>query len=214
MPARLTLALVLAFAPGLYAQTFRVVSAATFDGSALAPGMIVTAFGSQISGTATAGYTVTVRDSAGVEASAVLFSVADGQISFLIPPAAVLGNATLTLRREGTVLGSSVARIAAVAPGIFTANASGAGAPAGLLLTVAADGSQSTIELFQTAGRGEAASGNRFLPRPFTVIEGQMHLVLFGTGLSGWRSAVTATVGGKPVNVGAALALSAYPGLD
>src|SRR5262245_9564900 len=97
-------ALLLTSATYTSAQTLSVVSAASYDGAALAPGMIATAFGSQITGAATTGYTVEVRDSAMTAAAAVL-SIANGQISFVVPPTITQGMATVTVQRNGSPLG-------------------------------------------------------------------------------------------------------------
>src|SRR5215831_20077396 len=79
----------------LRAQTFGVVSAATFDsGGPLAPEMIATGFSAAITAPLTlagrlplpstlAGYSITIRDNGGAEVAAPLFSIANGQISFL-----------------------------------------------------------------------------------------------------------------------------------
>jgi len=203
----------------LRAQTLSVVSAASFErGGPLAPDMIVSGFSPAITAPLTvaglplpptlAGYSVLVRDSAGREVPALLFSIANGQINFVVPGEAAPGNATVTLRRQEAALGTAAVRLASVAPGIFTANSSGSGAPAALSLTVGADGSRSVAELFQSA------VGGGYLPRPFATDAGQLYLLLFGTGIRGWRAGVTATIGGKPVPVAAAVAQGEFVGLD
>ena len=97
--------------------------------------------------------------------------------------------------------------ITQAAPGLFTANASGSGVPAGLALTVADDGTRTITELFQSA------TGGGFLPRPLSF-SSPIYLMLFGTGIRGSRGEVTATIGGRPVTVAAAVAQGSFAGLD
>ncbi|MGH6961460.1 MAG: kelch repeat-containing protein, partial [Dongiaceae bacterium] len=198
-----------------------VVSAATFErDAALAAEMIASGFTSAIGPVSAAaagsplpfelaGFSIAVRDSAGAERTAGLIAVANGQVNFVLPSGVAAGAATITLRSGGRAVASGTARIAAVAPGLFTANASGRGAPAGLLLSVWPDGSRATQELFV------AGSGGGFLPQPFdAAAEPESFLLLFGTGLRGFRSRVTATVGGQTVPVLAAVVQGTFAGLD
>ncbi len=189
----LAAAALLAGAGAAAGQPLSVVSAASYD-PALAPGMIATAFSSAIA--AGGAYTIAVGG-----AAATVFGVAAGQISFLIPAETAPGEAIVTLAEQGRPLASATVRIAPVAPGVFTANASGGGAPAGFVFENGA-----TAELF-------APAGGVFLPRPFRLTAGQ-YLLLFGTGIRGWRSAVTATFGGRNVPVAAAVPQGTFAGLD
>lgn len=215
------LAVLLLAAPSLPAQTaaFPLVSAASFQrDAALAPEMIVTGFSTAITAppvsagamlqATLAGFSVDVRDSAGVDRSAPLFSVAPGQISFLVPAGTAPGAAAVSLRTGDRVAATTVARVAGISPGLFTANASGSGAPAGFALLVAADGTRAQTELFQ------AAIGGGYLARPVPRGAAQIYLTLFGTGLRGSRGTVTATLAGKPVPVAAAVAHGTFAGLD
>lgn len=213
-------AITLAGVSCLWTQTFPVVSAASLEpGGALAPDMIATGFSAAITApviavaspplpSTLAGYSVAIRDIRGSDTPASLFSVANGQISFIIPGSAAQGNATVTLRDQERVLATGSVRIVSVAPGLFSANASGSGVPAGLVLTVDAGGARTTSELFQSA------VGGGFLPRPFPWNAGQAYLLLFGTGIRGWRDGVAATIAGKPVPVAAAVAQGIFAGLD
>ncbi|MGH9674344.1 MAG: hypothetical protein ACRD44_14275, partial [Bryobacteraceae bacterium] len=184
------LALILA----LHSQALSVVSAASYVPGTVAPEMIATAFSTAI--TAQGGYSITVND-----AAVTVFGQAAGQISFLVPSGLTPGDVTVTLREQDRVLATTVVRSAAVSPGIFTANASGAGAPAAL---VNDNGAISPLFV--------AAAGGGFLPRPFQP--GPVYLLLFGTGIRGWRGEVTATIGGRPAPVAAAVAQGEFAGLD
>ena len=189
-------------------SSFTVVSAASYQrDAALAAEMIATGFSAAIVAPL-AGYSVSVRDAAGAERAAPLFGVASGQISFLVPGGTAQGDAAITLRSGDRVLGVASVRIATVSPGVFTANASGAGAPAAFALMVSPDGARTNLELFQSA------TGGGFLPRPFSIGADQVYLLLFGTGLRGWRTAATAVVGGKTVPVAGPVAQGMFDGLD
>ncbi len=212
----------LLFGLSLQAQTvpLTAVSAASYAPEApLAPEMIAAAFTTAITTplaaasstplpTTLSGHSVVLRDSAGVERVAGLFAIAPGQVNFLTPAGLAPGSVTVTLRSGDRAVAAGTARVAAVSPGTFSANANGRGAPAGLAQMVGG-GSSSVSELFQDSGRG------LYLPRPIPAVEGaQQYLILFGTGIRGWRTAVTAAVGGQSVPVAAAVAQGTFVGLD
>jgi uncharacterized protein (TIGR03437 family) len=187
-----------------------VVSSATYEpGGAVAPDMIAAAFTSAIS-SATATYSVSIRDSAGSARPASVLAVAAGQINFLVPAGTAIGTATVTLSRDGQVVASGAVPVAAIAPGIYTANASGRGAPAGLLLKVDAAGNRSFSNLFLADSKG------RFMANPFdpSVAGSQFYLVLFGTGWRGHRGGVSATIGSVALPVLGAAGQGQYLGLD
>lgn len=168
------------------------VSAASFRGPSLAVESIAAAFGSDLSGATLAAtsrplpttlgdVSLRVRDSAGVERLAPLFSVGPTQINFQIPSGISTGAATLTLLKDGASVSASAAPITSVAPGIFTANSNGEGVPAGFIVRVKPDNTQ-TIEPIATFN----AAQRRFAPTPIDLgsESEQVILVLFGTG---WR---------------------------
>lgn len=204
------------------------VSAASFSGPTLAPETIVAAFGNGLATdtaaatglplpTTLATTTVKVKDSTGIERAAPLFFVSPQQINYLIPAETAVGLASVTIEvlRDGfrfSVLGNAL-NIVRAAPGLFTANANGSGAPAAVVLRFKADGTQSTesVAQFDTAQ-------NRFVPRPIEVgaESDRVFLILFGTGLrgAGPTEAVTAQVSGLPLEVLFSGALSGFAGLD
>jgi uncharacterized protein (TIGR03437 family) len=97
-------------------------------------------------------------------------------------------------------LAVGTAQIASVAPGLFTANADGKGVPAGYVLRIRADNSQSIEPL----SRFDAAQ-NRFVPVPIDLgpATDQVYAILFGTGAR-FRSALSAVsvrVGGENATV-------------
>ncbi len=200
------------------------VSAASFTGGLLASDSIASAFGAALATTTQAaaglplpttlaGTTVKVRDSVGVERSSSLFFVSPEQINFLIPAGTAVGAANITVTNGlgGTATGTI--SIAAVAPGLFTANSNGVGVAAAVALRIRADGSQS----FEPVSRFDAAL-NRYVSVPVALgpATDQIFLLFYGTGLRN-RSAlsgVTATIGGTNSEVSFAGAQPDFVGLD
>jgi uncharacterized protein (TIGR03437 family) len=201
-----------------------VLSAASFArGGSIAPDSIVTGFTTAIPDTSAAapgatlpvtlgGYSVSVRDSAGMSRDAGLISVARGQISFVIPAGTAQGAATFTLRRGDATAASGTATIARVAPALFTANATGDGPPAGYVIQIARDGSRVRDNLFETL-----PGQTKFEARPFDLEweERDYYLELYGTGIRGAAaSSVRASISGVSIPVLAAQAQGGYAGLD
>lgn len=205
-------------------QSVASVSAASYNGVVLASEQITAAFGSALA-TATeaatslplpttlAGSTVSVRDSAGSERPASLFFVSPTQVNYELPPDIAPGVATVTVTTSNGTISRGSVQIAAVSPGLFTADASGSGFPAALVQRVRADGTQS----FEPVARFDQAT-NRFVPvqiDPGPVTD-QIFLILFGTGLR-HRSNLTnvfALIGGVNAEVLFAGAQGSLIGLD
>ncbi len=207
------------------------VSAASFNGEALAPDEMVAAFGAGMATgvqagvdsspepgvqlpTTLLGTTVKVTDSAGTERAAPLFFVSPSQINYLIPADTALGTATVTVTSGDGTLSVGTARIERVAPGIFTANGDAAGVPAALALRYNANGALQSVESvfqFDQAQR-------RFVPRPLSLGEAtdQVFLILYGAGLRHRQSlsTVSARIGGVTAPVAYAGAQSDFAGLD
>jgi len=200
------------------------VSAASYIASPIATEAIVSAFGSGLA-TATmaasttplpvtlAGTSVKVRDSAGVERSAPLFFVSPAQVNYLIPTGTVKGAATVTITSGDSAVSAGVTTIAAVAPGLFTADASGRGLAAALALRVKPDGSQQ----FEPVAQFDPAQ-NKFVAVPIDLAPetGQVFLILYCTGLR-YRSALSAVkvrIGDVDSQVTFAGAQDEFVGLD
>jgi uncharacterized protein (TIGR03437 family) len=200
------------------------VSAASYSAVPLAPAAIIAAFGTNLATATTsanatplplalAGTTVTVRDSAGAERAAPLFFVSPTQINYQMPPASAPGPATVTVVTQTGVVSQSTVNLAAVAPGLFSANASGQGAAAALALRVKADGTQS----FEPIARFDAVQ-QRFVALPLDLgpASEQVFLIAFGTG---WRNrtslnAVAANLGVVTAPVSFAGAQGGLVGVD
>lgn len=181
-------------------------SAASYGNTRFASEQIVSAFGAGLA-TATqaatstplpttlAGTTVRARDSVGTERLAPLFFVSPGQINYQLPEGTANGNATITVTSGDGSLSGGTLPVQTVAPGLFSANANGAGVAAAVVLRVKANGAQSYEPVAQFN-----SSTSRFVAVPIDLGPAgeQVFLILYGTGLRK-RSAqanVTATIGG------------------
>jgi uncharacterized protein (TIGR03437 family) len=200
------------------------VSAASFRGGELAAESIVAAFGVNLAEetrvatelplpTALAGTRVEIEDRAGVKGLAGLFFVSPAQINFLLPAGLAAGAATVLITNRSGAVSSERVQLAAVAPGLFAANANGRDVAAGVVLRVRADGGQT----FEPLARFDAEQ-RRFVPIPldFGPANDRLFLVLFGTGFR-YRSqlaAVAAQVGGVATQISYAGAQGGLAGLD
>jgi len=155
-----------------------------------------------------------VKDNAGVERLSPLFFVSPNQINYQMPPGTAAGPATVTVTSAAGATLTSATQIAALAPGIFTANSNGQGAPAGLVLRQQPDGRQ----IFKPLAIFDPAT-NQFVPAPidvsvFGTID-RIFLILFGTGIRpGPGANVVARIGGLTLNVSYAGPQGDLIGLD
>jgi uncharacterized protein (TIGR03437 family) len=155
------------------------------------------------------GVSLEITDSQGQRLPALLYYVTTNAMSYLVPSGTALGPATakLTTSTGATITGTF--NVERVSPGLFTANASGSGVPAGFWIRAAADGSQTQDYLFDPA----IPVGSRVpVPVDLGAATDQVFLSLYGTGFRGATQA-TATVGGLPVNAAFA-AVGGYQGED
>jgi uncharacterized protein (TIGR03437 family) len=181
--------------------------------------------------TTLAGASVRVKDSAGVERLAPLFFVSPAQLNFMLPSGTSSGTALITVTNSTGASVTGLAEIAApgeatqtlaaggpgavetVAPGLFTADASGRGLAAAQVLRVLPNGTQR----YEPVVRYDP-SANRFVAVPieFGPSAEQLFLLLYGTGfrLRSQLGNVTATVGGVSVPVLYAGAQGSLAGLD
>lgn len=202
--------------PGEAPPTVVSVSGASFVRiHGLAPDSYATAFGQNLAASNAAdsslpttlnGITVGITDSTGAMHQARLYFVTPTQISYLIPPEVAPGLATVTVSRDGQVIANETARITAVAPGIFTAAASGSGVAAAVFLRVSPDGSRNDGLVFDA----------NVAPVPLDLgPEGtEVYVFLFGTGLRNFTGEVTVTVDGIPVPFAGPVAQGQFDGLD
>jgi uncharacterized protein (TIGR03437 family) len=198
------------------------VSAASFTPT-ITREQIVAAFGSNLSEetrtaqalplpTTLGGIYLKVIDSLGVERLAPLFFVSPNQINYLMPPGVALGTAQVCVVRNGVIISIELLRISDMSPGLFSADATGRGPAAAVVLRVRPDGTQ----VFEPLARFDPAQ-NKFVLIPIDLGGGgQAYLIFFGTGLRNRASlsGITATLGGVPVQVLYAGAQGIFAGLD
>lgn len=171
------------------------VSAATLLEGKLAPESIATVYGAGFakvvqsgSGatlpTEIAGTVVTVTDSAKVARRAPLFFVSPDQINYLIPRETATGLAQIRVTNSAGDGFDSMVQIAPVAPGFFTASASGSGLAVGQVLRVKANGNQVYEPLVKWS-----SELNSLIPVPIDLgpdlgaSSDRVFLILYGTGL-------------------------------
>jgi len=145
---------------------------------------------------------------------APLFFVSPNQVNYQMPPGTAAGPATVTVTSATGATLSGATQIAALAPGIFTANSNGQGAPAGLALRLQPDGRQ----IFEPLAIFDPTS-NQFIPAPINLsVSGtidRVFLVLFGTGIRpGAGANVMAQIGGRGMSVSYAGPQGDLIGLD
>jgi len=193
------------------------VSGASFQAlSKFATSSIVTAEGAGLAVSAMAapsaqlptnlnGTTVSIKDSSGASELAPLFYVAPKQVNYEVPSGTALGTATITVNSGTGASSSQNIQIGTVSPGVFELN-SGALAAA-IVVTVAADGSQTFSQVYQLD------PANEIVPLPINVSSGQVYLELYGTGIRN-ANGVQVTVAGAGVPVQSQGPQSQYMGLD
>lgn len=201
-----------------------VVSAASYSSSEIAAETIAALFGVNLATvtqvattlplpTEIAGTAVKVRDRLGISRDAPLFFVSPGQINYLFPAGSAAGSAVVTVIVGNVTVATGVVQITTVAPGLFSANASGQGVASAVVLRVRGDGSQS----FEPVAQYDVAR-QQFVAVPIDLgpVTDQVFLILYGTG---WRSrgslsAVTMKLGGSDAEVLYAGPQGDFVGLD
>ena len=210
------------------------VSAASFIGADVAAESLAVVFGVNIAPrteiantlplpTTLGGISIRIidNDGRGMTRQAPLLFVSPGQINFQIPPGTASGAARLAVvagsQVFGDVLGSGPIQVAAVAPGLFAADASGQGLAAAVALRIKNDGSQ----IYEPVVSFDQLQ-NKFVALPIDLgpdlgsASDQVFLILFGTGIRNRTAleAVTATIGGSAADVLFAGAQGGFIGLD
>jgi uncharacterized protein (TIGR03437 family) len=198
------------------------VIAANYVGDELAADSIASAFGANLAvssegvttkslPTTLGGTRVRITDSKGAEREAALFFVSPTQVNYQIPAGTAEGVATITITNRDGIETKGFVYIGRVAPGIFSADATGTGVAAADVVYVRSDGSQ----VWERAARFDATA-NRFVATPIVVSGDAAYLILYGTGLRHRRelAQVQARVDGVAVAVEYAGAQGGYVGLD
>ncbi len=198
-----------------------VVNAASYGSGSLAPNSYGVVFGANLATLATAsglastlgGTSIQVTDQAGDVGNALLYFASPTQVNFLLPSTLSLGMATLTLTTQTGPTATTSMTLAAVAPGLFSADATGTGVAAGSALLVSADGTQTQLPINSCSGTPLVCTA---IPIGLGSDTDTVYLTLYGTGIRGRSalSAVTAALGGIVCDVLYAGPQTDYPGLD
>ena len=195
---------------GSYSRNAAARAIMSLFGTDLAPG---TAFAASSPLPVTLqGTTVTVTGSGGVAREAGLFFVSAGQINFLIPAETPTGTARVSVAASGPQSQGFEVQIGNVAPGLFSANASGRGVAAAEALRIQDGGSRirEDVITFDTA-----SSSYQAVPLDLGTEQDQVFLILYGTGIRGVSAGgVSVTIGGEAVAVQYAGLQGDFVGLD
>ncbi len=197
------------------------VSAASYNGE-LAAESIVAAFGENLAAgitlatslplpTTLGGVTVKIKDSAGMERNAPLFFVSPSQINYQVPAGASVGEAQLGVYNGDKLVATGAIPIVSSSPGLFSANSSGEGVPAALLLRV-----RGNAQTYEPLAQYDAQQ-QRFVPLPIDLgpESDQLFLILFGSGFRAAGTAgVTVMIGDENAEVLYAGAAPDFAGLD
>ena len=197
-------------------------SSASYYANRVSPDAIAAGFGSLLSiglqvattlplPTTLNGTNVRISDSLCNEREAPLFFVSPNQVNYQIPASLAPGAARVSISNSNGDLITGDLSIERTAPGLFSANATGAGYAAAYVLRVKSNGAQQTeaIAVYDD-------NLKQFVGRAIDVSSDDVFLVLFGTGLryhSG-LSSISATVGGASAPVLYAGAQGSLSGLD
>jgi len=202
-------------------RSLAIINSAS-GGDVIAPGSIASAFGRQVGAstvsatslplpTTLGGVSIDVTDSANALKMASLFYVSPNQINFVVPDSTKTGTATVKVLGGANSPQSTTVQVAAVAPGLFTANGAGVGVAAAIAIRrILATQTDDEVPVFHCDANGCSSMGIAMGP------DAQVFLELFGTGIKGRSSLanVTATIGGENVDVLFAGAQGQFPGLD
>lgn len=187
----------------------------------LAPEAIASAFGAGLATTTQsatvvplstnlAGTSVAVQDVNGVVRFAELFYVSQTQVNYQVPPGVAPGAASITVTVNGDPVAFGTAAIAAIAPGIYTANSNGSGAPAAIVLTIHSNGTSAFVYTFQCPSSGNCTP----LPIDLGQASDQVVLELYGTGIRSHTTPVTAKIGSTTLTASYAGPQGGFVGLD
>jgi uncharacterized protein (TIGR03437 family) len=197
------------------------VSSASFAPGPVAPQEIVALFGPGISSqtavaplplpTTLGGVSVQITDSVGNKQSAPLFVVTPGQANILIPSGLAAGAAKLAVMQGSSTVLTGSLTIASSSPGLYSANADGAGVAAADAFTISAS-NQTTMQNVFACNPPAARSCLGTLLSQGAATD-TLYAALYGTGIRGAAS-VQCFVAGQSVPVLYYGAVSAYAGLD
>ncbi|HEY2860950.1 MAG TPA: hypothetical protein VGJ21_21245, partial [Terracidiphilus sp.] len=153
------------------------------------------------------GVKIDLIDSQGLHRAAPIYFITPTAVGYLVPAGTALGTAQIALTTSTGITFSAPATVDAISPGLFTADATGSGAPAGYWLRFPASGPETFDYLFNLKTLAPA-------PVDLGLASDKVYLSLYGTGFRGYSAQPTATVGGVSVPVAGAAAVGIYLGED
>jgi uncharacterized protein (TIGR03437 family) len=159
------------------------------------------------------GASISIKDAAGVTRGASLIFVSPRQVNFLAPAGMAAGSGMLQVKNSAGQITSMPVEIRSVSPGIFSADMTGKGLAAAVVVRVHSDGSQSSSVAADCASTpGQCVA----IPIDVGSADEGVYLSLYGTGIRGRSSlsATTVSINGAPVDVLYAGSQLQYPGLD
>jgi uncharacterized protein (TIGR03437 family) len=159
------------------------------------------------------GASASIKDAAGVTRGVSLIFVSPRQINFIAPAGMAAGSGMLLVKNSAGQITSMSVEIRSIAPGIFSADMTGKGLAAAVVVRVRPDGSQSSnvaADCSSTPGQCVA------IPIDLGSTDERVYLSLYGTGIRGRSSlsATTVSIASAPVDVLYAGSQIQYPGLD
>jgi len=182
----------------------------------LAPNLIASAYGKGLADstvsaplplpTTLANVGVIVKDAAGNTREAQLYFISANQINYVVPDQTSAGTATVTMTKNGQTVGSGAIQVAPIAPGIFAANGNGQGA-------ASAEAVKYPAQTWQFTSTCPAVGSCVTVPFDVGTAATPVYLELYGTGIRGTKSSVTATIGGTAAAATWGVQ-SQYPGMD
>lgn len=198
------------------------VNSASFVAGTVAPQEIVSLFGPGIAAqvvqapslplpASLGGTSVQITDSGGNSVLAGLFVVAPGQANILIPSGLAAGAAKVTVLHGSSAVLTGSVTIGASSPGLYSANADGAGVAAAIALRQTASNQVINATVFNC----DLAAARSCLGSPLSLggSGDTLYVELFGTGIRGATS-VQCFVAGQSVPVQYAGPVASFAGLD
>jgi uncharacterized protein (TIGR03437 family) len=130
-------------------------------------------------------------------------------VNFLVPAGLAAGNGRASIANDDGTAVVGV-ELCSTAPGIFTADSSGSGAPSAVVTRIAADGTRTDRFTFECLPSGVCS------PAPIRMGSDESFLTFYGTGIRNRTSlgAVSATIGSTALEVLYAGPQGSFPGLD
>ena len=184
--------------------TPRAVSAASGQGP-LAPNSIVSLFGI---GMPDQDAEISITDSVGITRRAAVLFASAAQINFVAPDGLAPGPVQIAVRDgSGLLTNTTTGQVQRVAPGLFTANASGRGVAAAIAFRIEKDGSQTSVPVFRCNGQMACVAER------LEIVDRPVYLSLYATGVRG-GSSFRVSIGGTIIPVLFAGPQGQFAGLD